>query len=103
MGGSGSTGSGLSGSVPPGGHLGGTGSGSAAEPSMPDLFNELTLSGSANSGMSDNGGGSRLSQWKLNTDNLFTNKVSHINLSTYFYLTVFLKRIPHSASFKRYT
>ena len=77
--GSGSTGGGLSGvsGGPPGSHLGGSGGGSgAAEPSMPDLFNELTLSGSANSGMSDNGGGSRLSQWKLN-DNLFTNKVKH--------------------------
>ena len=75
--GSGSTGGGLSGvsGGPPGSHLGGGSGGSgAAEPSMPDLFNELTLSGSANSGMSDNGGGSRLSQWKLN-DNLFTNKV----------------------------
>ena len=75
--GSGSTSGGLSGSVPPGSHLGGGGSGgggSAAEPSMPDLFNELTLSGSANNSMSDNGGGSRLSQWKLNTDNLFPSK-----------------------------
>ena len=65
----------LSGSLPPS-HLGGgnAGSGSGAEPSMPDLFNELTLSGSGNSGMSDNVGGSRLSQWKLNTDNLFSSK-----------------------------
>lgn len=44
---------------------------SGSEPSMPDLFNELTLSGSTGN-MSDNAGGSRLSQWKLNaSDNLF--------------------------------
>lgn len=52
--------------MPPG-HLGG----SSNEPSMPDLFNELSLS-SGNSGMNDNVGGSRLSQWKLTPgDSLF--------------------------------
>ena len=69
MGGQGgnSSSSGAPGTMPPG-HLGG---GSSNEPSMPDLFNELSLS-SGNSGMNDNVGGSRLSQWKLTPgDSLF--------------------------------
>jgi trinucleotide repeat-containing gene 6 protein len=68
----GSGSSGLSGSMPSS-HLGG--SGASAEPSMPDLFNELTLSGSGSNMADNNVGGSRLSQWKLNAnDNLFGNK-----------------------------
>ena len=69
MGGSGSgqNSASIGSSMPPGSHLG---SGSN-EPSMPDLFNELSLS-SGNSGMNDNVGGSRLSQWKLTPgDSLF--------------------------------
>ena len=72
QGGGNSAGSGGSSGAPgsagmPPGHLGG----SSNEPSMPDLFNELSLS-SGNSGMNDNVGGSRLSQWKLTPgDSLF--------------------------------
>jgi trinucleotide repeat-containing gene 6 protein len=60
----------LSGCLPPP-HLGSSG----GEPTMPDLFNELTLSGTSTSGSgmggSDNVAGSRLAQWKLNPDSLF--------------------------------
>ena len=48
-----------------------------AEPSVPDLFNELTLSGGNAGGLSDpSSGGSRLLQWK-NTDNLFKNNATN--------------------------
>jgi len=69
MGGSGSGNSASISSTMPPSHLGG--GGGSNEPSMPDLFNELSLS-SGNSGMNDNVGGSRLSQWKLTPgDSLF--------------------------------
>ena len=68
---------GLTGSMPPGSQLSAGSSGVGglgSEPSMPDLFNELTLSGSGNN-LSESVGGSRLSQWKLGppggADNLF--------------------------------
>ena len=62
---------GLTGSMPPGPQLSGSGMGSSGgigseQSDIGNIFNELTLSSSGNN-LSDSVGGSRLSQWKLNS------------------------------------